>query len=118
VTVGSKIAIEQALKLVRRGGTVVVVGMPPSGVMAEFEAADFAADGLRILGSKMGSTRLDVDIPVLVELYRTGRLKLDELITGRFALQEINEAIVMMKSGRSLRNVIVFQDFGAERSEP
>ncbi|MDX1710305.1 MAG: Zn-dependent alcohol dehydrogenase [Rhodovibrionaceae bacterium] len=108
VTVGSKAAIEASLKLVRRGGTVVVVGMPASGVMAEFEAAEFAGDGLKILGSKMGSTRLDVDIPALVELYRSGRLKLDELVSGRFALDEINEAIAAIRAGRSLRNVIVF----------
>lgn len=110
VTVGAKSAIEQALKLLRRGGTLVVVGMPASGVMAEFETAELAGDGIRIVGSKMGSARLDVDVPKLVGLYQEGRLKLDELITGRFALAQINEAVAKTKAGVSLRNVIVFPE--------
>jgi Zn-dependent alcohol dehydrogenase len=61
----------------------------------------------------MGSARLDVDVPKLVELYREGRLKLDELITGRFPLEQINEAVTSVKAGRSLRNVIVFPGEGA-----
>ncbi len=108
VTVGSKAAIEQAIRLVCRGGTVVVVGMPASGVMAEFEAAEFAGDGIRVMGSKMGSARLDVDIPALVRLYQEGRLKLDELITHRFPLERINDAVAEVKAGQCLRNVIVF----------
>jgi Zn-dependent alcohol dehydrogenase len=56
----------------------------------------------------MGSARLPVDVPVIVELYREGRLKLDELVSGRFALEEINEAIASSRSGAALRNVVVF----------
>jgi Zn-dependent alcohol dehydrogenase len=56
----------------------------------------------------MGSTRLGVDVPKLVELYRQGRLKLDELITARYPLAEINEAIAAVKRAEALRNVIVF----------
>ncbi|MEZ4583779.1 MAG: hypothetical protein R3A10_19445 [Caldilineaceae bacterium] len=56
----------------------------------------------------MGSTRLLVDIPRLVELYKAGRLKLDELITKRYRLEEINEAIESMERGEALRNVIIF----------
>ncbi len=108
VTVGSKAAIQQGLGLLRKGGTLVIVGMPASGVMAEIEAVEFANDCQRILGSKMGSTRLQVDLPKLVALYQQGRLKLDELISGRYALEEINEAIASVKRGEALRNVIVF----------
>ena len=60
--------------------------MPPSGVNAAFDPGWLAADGQRILGSKMGSARLPVDVPKIVELYRGGRLKLDELISGRYPL--------------------------------
>ena len=56
----------------------------------------------------MGSTRLSVDVPRLVELYQQGRLKLDELITERYPLERINEAIDSMEQGQALRNVIVF----------
>lgn len=108
VTVGSAQAIERGIALLRREGTLVIVGMPPAGVKAAFEVADFANDGQRILGSKMGSTRLPVEIPKLVALYEQGRLKLDELITARYPLEEINEAIAAVNRSEALRNVIVF----------
>lgn len=108
VTVGSTRAMEQGLTLLRRAGTLVIVGMPASGAKLQIEAVDFADNSQRILGSKMGSTRLQVDVPKLVELYQQGRLKLDELITTRYPLAEINEAIAAVKRGEALRNVIVF----------
>ena len=56
----------------------------------------------------MGSARVAVDIPNLVALYREGRLKLDELISGRYPLTQINEAIAASADGTTIRNVIVF----------
>ena len=56
----------------------------------------------------MGATRLRVDVPKLVELYQQGRLKLDELITARYPLEEINQAIAAVNRGEALRNVIIF----------
>jgi Zn-dependent alcohol dehydrogenase len=108
VTVGMRGAAEQAISLMKRNGATVLVGMPPSGVSATFDPGWLAADGQRILGSKMGSARLPVDVPRIVELYRQGRLKLDELITARFPFEEINEAMASSRSGAALRNVIVF----------
>ena len=108
VTAGSAKAIELGMGLLRRAGTLVVVGMPPSGVKAEIEAVDLVHNGQRILGCKMGATRLRVDVPNLVESYRQGRLKLDELITARYPLAKINEAITDAKREETLRNVIVF----------
>jgi len=58
----------------------------------------------------MGSTVLKRDIPYLIDLYRQGRLKLDELITRRYRLEEINEAIVDTKAGNARRNVIIFDE--------
>jgi Zn-dependent alcohol dehydrogenase len=110
VTVGSPAAVSQALGLVRRGGTIVLVGMPAAGATAPIPVGDFAGNGLRLLGSNMGSTRLGVDVPRLVARYREGRLKLDELITARYPLERINEAIVAMEGGEALRNVIVFPE--------
>ena len=57
----------------------------------------------------MGSTRLQTTIPVLVDLYEQGRLKLDELITGRYPLDGINEAFESVERGEALRNVIVLR---------
>jgi Zn-dependent alcohol dehydrogenase len=108
VTVGSTKAMEQGIELLRRGGTIVLVGLPPVGAKLVIEAVNFADGSQHMMGSKMGSIRPKVDIPKLVELYREGRLKLDELITNRYPLSQINEAIDEVKRGEALRNVIVF----------
>jgi S-(hydroxymethyl)glutathione dehydrogenase / alcohol dehydrogenase len=109
VTVGRADAIEQGLACVRRGGTLVVVGMPPSGEGFRVEAVDLAHNDVRILGSKMGSARLATAVPLLVDLYEQGRLKLEELVSGRYPLERINEAIADARKGEALRNVIVLE---------
>jgi S-(hydroxymethyl)glutathione dehydrogenase/alcohol dehydrogenase len=108
VTAGSTKAVEQGVTLARRGGTVVLVGMPPSGV-ATIDPGQIAHDGQRILGSKVGSARPQIDIPRLVSLYRDGRLKLDELVSHRYPLRDINAAIAAAGRDDVLRNVIVFE---------
>lgn len=108
VTVGLKSVIEQGFGLIRKGGTLVLVGMPASGEIAGFEPLTVANDCQIILGSKMGSSRIRADIPKLVKLYTEGMLKLDELITGRYPLEQINEAMASVNRGEALRNVIVF----------
>ena len=109
VTVGAKVAVDRSHDYLAPAGTVVIVGMPESGVMGEFEPAEFAYNSQRIIGSCMGSTKVSTDIPRLVDFYLQGRLKLDELITGRFSLEEINEAIDSVQRGDALRNVVVFE---------
>ena len=108
VTVGVKTAFESAFHYIARGGSVVIVGMPPSGTMVEFDPDMLAGSNRRVIGTKMGSTNIAVDIPALVDLYKQGRLKLDELITGRYKLEEINEAVDSVLRGEALRNVIIF----------
>ena len=108
VTVGAKPAIDSAYALMGPTGAVVLVGMPATGVMSEIDPGTIAALNQRILGSKMGSGRVQVDIPYLANLYQQGRLKLDELISGRYPLEDINEAIASVKRGEALRNVIIF----------
>ena len=108
VAAGSAAAIEQGVRLLRRGGTLVVAGMTADGVRVHFEAVDIADHALRILGSKMGSVRMPLDIEMLADWYLKGRLKLDELITGRYPLEQINEAIAAAAAGEALRNVITF----------
>ena len=108
VAAGSAAAIEQGVRLLRRGGTLVVVGMTADGVQVRFEAVDIADNALRILGSKMGSVRMPLDVEMLADWYLKGRLKLDELISARYPLERINEAIASAAGGDALRNVIVF----------
>ena len=108
VAAGSAAAMEQGATLLRRGGTLVVVGMTAEGVKVRFEAVDIADNALRILGSKMGSVRPRVDVPMLAGWYLAGRLKLDELISARYPLAEINAALDGVRAGAALRNVITF----------
>ena len=108
VTVGAQQAVEQGPLLLRRGGTMVIVGMPAAGVTASIDPGAIANEGQRILGSKMGSSQIANDIPNLVELYLEGRLLLDGLISGRYPLEQINEAIASASNGTTIRNVIVF----------
>ncbi|QDZ02002.1 Zn-dependent alcohol dehydrogenase [Nitratireductor mangrovi] len=114
VTVGAKAAFDRAFDYITKNGTVVVVGMPPSGVFAQYDPGTLAAWNQKIIGSKMGEANIATDIPALVEHYRNGRLKLDELITRRYPLEEINEAIAEVNAGHALRNVIVFEQGNRE----
>ena len=96
------------MSMIGLSGTLVVVGIPRQGTTVALPVGALVVNERRIIGSFMGSTRLSVDVPRLVELYRHGRLKLDQLITARYPLEQINEAIVSMETGEVLRNVIVF----------
>ena len=108
--VGSAHAIEQALPLLARDGALVAVGMPPGDERVALNATRLSHFGQSILGCKMGSARLRIDVPKLFRLYRSGRLKLDELISSRRPLGEINESIGLSRRSRNLRRVIVFPD--------
>ena len=107
VTVGNAAAAAQAFDMLAPQGCAVIVGIPESGATVTLPVAQFIGER-RIIGSPMGSTRLSVDVPRLVELYQQRRLKLDELITERYPLEQINEAIESMEAGKALRNVVVF----------
>ena len=109
VAVGARPAFEQAFAMAARSGTVVLVGIPASGVTVDLDPGGIASDNQRILGSKMGGAHIREDIPKLIALYEAGVLKLDELISGRYPLERINEAIESVKRGGALRNVVVFR---------
>ena len=108
VTVGSTVAVAHGFGMLGKQGTLVIVGIPESGATVALPVDQFPFNERRVIGSSMGSTRLRVDVPRLAELYRQGRLKLDELITARYPLGQINEAIAGMESGAALRNLIIF----------
>ena len=108
VTVGAIQAHATAVNYLAPGGKAMIVGMPPDGAMADFEPVAIAGAGHGIIGAKMGDTVLARDIPWLSDLYTQGRLQLDELISGRWSLDQINDAIADTKSGTARRNVIIF----------
>jgi Zn-dependent alcohol dehydrogenase len=108
VTTGARAALEWAYSLVAPGGTLVLVGMPPTGVTMPIDVGTLAARNQRVLGSKMGTAVPERDLPRLVALYQHGELHVDELITGRYPFERINEAIESSRRGEGIRNVILF----------
>jgi Zn-dependent alcohol dehydrogenase len=109
VTVGNIAAAELAYSLTGKRGAIVFVGVPDWVSKVPIPMGLTIVSEKTITGSFMGTTRLSVDVPWLVALYEAKRLKLDELITARYALHQINEAIVSTESGAALRNVIIFE---------
>jgi S-(hydroxymethyl)glutathione dehydrogenase / alcohol dehydrogenase len=85
-----------------------MVGLPPVQQTVKFSPVEFIRWEKTITTSFMGATRFRTDIPKLIDLYKAGRIKLDELISKRYSLSQINEAISSLESGEALRNVIVF----------
>ncbi len=99
---------QQAINMVKSGGAAVLVGVVPMGTMVEFHQAMVVLQEKRILGSMMGSNRFRIDMPNYVRFYLDGRLKLDEMISRRIALDEVNDAIEALKKGAVARSVISF----------
>ncbi len=105
--IGLKQTVEDSFRMLASGGTSTIIGMIPVGTKVEFHGPDFLRER-RIQGSMMGSNRFRVDMPRLVEFYMQGRLKLSEMISGRLALEQINEGFEALKKGGVARNVIMF----------
>lgn len=108
ITVGAIKAFDTASRFLDANGQVYMVGMPHSGEKSSYEPVILSALGQGVIGCKMGDAVIQRDVPWMVELYKQGRLKLDELISGRWSLDQINEAIADTKSGAARRNVIIF----------
>ena len=105
--IGLKIAAEQAFSMLRPGGTATVIGMIPPGQMVEIPGAALLSEK-KLQGSIMGSNRFRIDMPYFIELYRQGRLLLDELVAAHIGLDDINEGYAEMRKGETARSVIMF----------
>lgn len=105
--IGLKQTAEQAYGCLREGGTATVIGMIPVGVKIEIEGRTLLRER-KLQGSSMGSNRFKYDFPKYIDFYLQGRLRLDEVITRRLKLKDINEAFRAMKAGEVARSVIMF----------
>ena len=105
--IGLKQTTEQAFKMLRPGGTATVIGMIPPGTMVELHGPEFLQER-KLQGSNMGSNRFRVDMPRFVEFYLQGRLHLDDLISGRIKLEDVNDGLDALATGEVARNVIMF----------
>mgnify|MGYP000087080463 CR=1 FL=1 len=98
-----------ALALTRKGGTCVLTGMAsPGGDAVQLDLQDFILMNKNLCGTLFGSCNPTVEIPALARLYQDGVLKLDEMITRRYRLSEINSAFDDLLAGRVIRGVIDF----------
>jgi S-(hydroxymethyl)glutathione dehydrogenase / alcohol dehydrogenase len=109
VTVGSVAAIKQGFSMAGVRGVTVIVGIPPFKDTFSFSTFEFLMSEKTLTAGFMGSTNIKTDMPKLIALYKAGLLKLDELITGRYPLEQINEAVESTERGQALRNVIMFK---------
>jgi len=105
--IGLKQTAEQAFRMLNRGGTANVIGMIPLGTKIELDGFAFLGER-RIQGSAMGSNRFPIDMPRLIDFYMAGKLKLDDMISQRIKLEQINEAFAELKRGEVARSVIQF----------
>ena len=107
-TAGAPGVVAQAYEAVRRGGIVVAVGIPPLDATADLPAPSLPREEKIVTGSFYGSCRPHQDMPLVLDLYKEGRLDLEALITREFALDEINEGFAAMNAGEVARGVIRF----------
>jgi S-(hydroxymethyl)glutathione dehydrogenase/alcohol dehydrogenase len=105
---GLKITADQAFRMTKKGGTATIVGMVPMGTNIEVRGMDLLMER-RLQGSMMGGGNFRADMPRLIELYLQGRLHLDEWISDRIALEDINKGFDAMRSGQGMRSIIEFQ---------
>jgi S-(hydroxymethyl)glutathione dehydrogenase/alcohol dehydrogenase len=105
--IGLKKAAEQAFYCLKPGGTATVIGMIPIGQKVEIDGYMFLSER-KLQGSNMGSNRFRIDMPQYLDFYLQGRLKLDEMISRRARLEDVNEAFRAMKAGEVARTVLMF----------
>ncbi len=105
--IGLKVTAEQCFRMLCAGGTATVIGMIPVGTMVEVHGVDFLAEK-KLQGCTMGSNRFRVDMPRYIEFYLQGKLHLDEMVSQRLPLDQVNDALDALKQGEVARTVLTF----------
>jgi S-(hydroxymethyl)glutathione dehydrogenase/alcohol dehydrogenase len=106
--VGAPALILQAFQALKRGGKAVVVGVPGMGQDVVLPGFSIPLEEKSVLGSLYGSANMRHDMPLLCDLYQRGKIKIDELISKRIKLDEVNEAFAAMEKGEVARSVIIY----------
>ncbi|MXW51162.1 MAG: Zn-dependent alcohol dehydrogenase [Gammaproteobacteria bacterium] len=106
--IGLAVTAQQAFKMIGRGGTATIIGMIPVGTMVEIHGPEFLVEK-KLQGSNMGSNRFRVDMPRFVDFYLQGKLHLDDMISSRIRLEDVNDAFAQLETGEVARNVIMFE---------
>lgn len=101
--------IPVAMMLTRKGGTCVITGMTPlAEISVPLILVDMANSVKHLKGTTYGEMNPRESMPMLLSMYQAGALKLDELVTRRYRLDQINEAFADMREGRNIRGIIEF----------
>lgn len=108
VAVGVADVVKQAWDCLAPAGTSVLIGLPPTGSTVTFDTGSLQAGEKVMRGCKYGSARVRDDFPRMVELYMAGKLKIDELISREYGIEESNEAFKDLAAGELARGLIVF----------
>ena len=95
-------------KIIRRGGYAVVVGIPDLNEKLTLPLYEIPLMEKSILGCYYGSGDIRVDLTTLLDLYKVGRVQLDQLITHRYRLEEINTGFKDLAAGKNARGVIIW----------
>lgn len=106
--VGIASVVRQAYDCLAKRGVAMVVGIPPGGSEVTVSSAMLVYEERVLTGSLYGSAAPKTDIPRMIDLYRSGNLNMDKLLTHRYPIEEINEAYDALKSGETLRSVVTF----------
>ena len=105
--IGLKKTADQAVAALKPGGTATIIGMLPLTDKVEIDALGLLTER-KVQGCIMGSNRFRVDAPRYIQFYKQGRLNLDDMVTRKGRLQDIDEAFRAMKAGEVVRTVITF----------
>jgi alcohol dehydrogenase len=105
---GSARAFETAYAITAPGGTTVTVGLPHPDARASISPLSLTAEARTVVGSYLGSAVPSRDIPRYVELWRSGRLPLDRLVSDRITLDDLPAALDRLASGAALRQLVMF----------
>ncbi len=106
--IGLKKVAEQCFECLATGGTATIIGMIPMGQKVEIDGPKLLTER-KIQGSLMGSNRFRIDMPRYIDYYLQGRLNLDDMITRRGRLEDVNDAFRAMKAGEVTRTVLMFE---------
>ena len=107
--IGLQQTIDQTILMTRRGGQAILVGVPSMAMTVNVPAFfGVVLAEKTIKGCWYGSSNVHKDVMKLIELYKKGELKLDELISREIALEDVNDAFDAMKTGEIARSVIVY----------
>ena len=107
--IGSAETTLTAYQLIRRGGSLVVVGVPDLDAKLTLPLAEIPVMEKSILGSFYGSGDIRSELITLLELYKAGRINLENLITNRYRLEEINNGFKDLEAGKNARGVIMYE---------